>query len=123
MPLVKNYYTISSSNITAQTGVFDIRLLKEAEVYKGHFPDEPISPGVCNVQMMRECAEQVVGHKLPISTLSKCRFVKLISPTLYPEIQIVIDIISTTETEVKWAAKICSKDTVLQEMKVTSNRN
>ncbi|MDY2942781.1 MAG: hypothetical protein SOT07_03685 [Paludibacteraceae bacterium] len=55
-----NYYHILSSEITTDAGVFRVALNADCEVYQGHFPGEPISPGVCNIQMIKECAEIVL---------------------------------------------------------------
>ena len=52
-----NYYHILSSDITSNGGMFRVALNADCEVYQGHFPGEPISPGVCNIQMIKECAE------------------------------------------------------------------
>ena len=42
-----------------------VRLLPESDVYRGHFPGYPITPGVCIVQIALELAEEMadqVGH-------------------------------------------------------------
>ncbi len=54
------YYHILSSEITADAGVFRVALNADCEVYQGHFPGEPVCPGVCNIQMIKECAEMLL---------------------------------------------------------------
>ena len=65
------YYHILSSEITADAGVFRVALNADCEVYQGHFPGEPVCPGVCNIQMIKECTEMLlqggaVGGVIPI---------------------------------------------------------
>ncbi|MGN1248330.1 MAG: hypothetical protein ACI4UO_07050 [Paludibacteraceae bacterium] len=55
-----NYYHILSSDITSEEGMFRVALNADCEVYQGHFPGEPVCPGVCNIQMIKECAEIVL---------------------------------------------------------------
>ena len=35
-------------------------------LYQGHFPGQPVVPGVCTLQMIKESAEQIVSHVTPI---------------------------------------------------------
>ena len=78
--LIKNYYSIES--IKEEEGIFyyDVILNSDCDVYKGHFPGEPISPGVCNIQMIKECAEHAAGKSLTISNVLQCRFINLVTP-------------------------------------------
>ena len=89
---MKAYYSIANSNIDGLTGIFDVRMNPDCEVYEGHFPDFKVSPGVCNIRMMLECAERVAQHTLRIQTISRCRFTTLISPLTHPELEIHIEL-------------------------------
>ena len=59
----KTYFEIIQSNISNGNGIFTIKLNPENEVYEGHFPNEPISPGVCNINTIKECAEKIIERK------------------------------------------------------------
>ncbi|MGM9809608.1 MAG: hypothetical protein ACI30J_01905 [Paludibacteraceae bacterium] len=67
-----NYYHILSSDITSDEGMFRVALNADCEVYQGHFPGEPVCPGVCNIQMIKECAEIVLQGGAVVS-LSRFR--------------------------------------------------
>ena len=89
--LIKDYYTIE--NVSKQeNGIarFDISLKEDCSVYEGHFPGEPVSPGVCNIQMIKECAEQVVGKSLFLNNLQQCRLTTLVTPLTHPQVEITI---------------------------------
>ena len=89
--LIKDYYTIE--NVSKQeNGVvrFDISLNADCQVYEGHFPGEPVSPGVCNIQMIKECAEQVAGKPLFLSNLQQCRLTTLVTPLAHPQVEVNI---------------------------------
>ena len=72
--LIKDYYTIENV-LRPENGFvrFEISLNADCQVYEGHFPGEPVSPCVCNIQMIKECAEQVVGKSLLMNNLQQCR--------------------------------------------------
>ena len=88
--LIENYYKIN--DIVREEGktLFQISLSPDCKVYEGHFPGEPVSPGVCNIQMIKECAEQVVGKSLLLNNLQQCRLTTLVTPLVHPQVEVII---------------------------------
>ena len=89
--LIKDYYTIENVS-KKDDGIvrFDISLNADCSVYEGHFPGEPVSPGVCNIQMVKECAEQVAGKSLFLNNLQQCRLTTLVTPLAHPQVEVKI---------------------------------
>ncbi|MFS2716174.1 beta-hydroxyacyl-ACP dehydratase [Bacteroides uniformis] len=73
MKLENNYYKLISMHSDGTSGVFHLSLRLDCEVYRGHFPGNPVCPGVCNIQMIKECAERLTGQRLHISRIRRCR--------------------------------------------------
>lgn len=69
-------YTIVKQN---QNAIY-LHLKKEHPVYQGHFPGNPITPGVLTLQMIRECVSNAIGKNLRYHTIKKCRFLGLVKP-------------------------------------------
>ena len=91
MMLIKDYYTIEDVvKKDDGTTCFQIHLRPDSAVYEGHFPGEPVSPGVCNIQMIKECAEQVAGKSLLLNNLQQCRLTTLVTPILHPQVEVTI---------------------------------
>lgn len=89
--LIKDYYTIESvSKQDDGTTLFQISLRPDCVVYEGHFPGEPVSPGVCNIQMIKECAEQVSGKPLLLNNLQQCKLTTLVTPVQHPQVEVMI---------------------------------
>ena len=59
-------------------------------VYKGHFPGFPISPGVCQVLMIREILEEELGTSLVLTGARQIKFTAVHEPGKYPEIDATI---------------------------------
>jgi len=89
---MENYYSLIASTIDGLSGLFRVQLNPDCRVYEGHFPGSPVSPGVCNIRMMLECAEQVVQHPLNVCKINRCRFTTLLSPQTHPELEIQINL-------------------------------
>ena len=99
--LLKDYYTITSQSTDSESGatLFRIRLNGGHEIYKGHFPEKAVSPGVCNLQIMKECAERIVGKELTIRTMEQCKMPAMITPDGTPELTVSV---KTGETADGW---------------------
>lgn len=110
--LLKDYYSIISQSADEATGaqLFRIRLNPEHEIYKGHFPEKAVSPGVCNLQIMKECAERIVGKELTIKTMAQCKMPAMITPDGTPELTVSV-VVSETEGGYQMTASIVNEST------------
>lgn len=59
---------------------FLLRMNSEHPVYQGHFPGNPITPGVLTMQMVRECASRRIGRDLCYTAVKNCRFAAMVRP-------------------------------------------
>lgn len=79
--LLDNFYTIlSSESSDSTTWTIQIELNPDHTVYQGHFPEHPVVPGVCLLQLIKECAENIRQQKLQITQVSSCKFLSAINP-------------------------------------------
>lgn len=92
MQLEHNYYTLSSMHTDGLSGIFHVELLADCDVYRGHFPGHPVCPGVLNIQLIRDCAERLVGKRLHICTIRQCRMLSVATPTGSPRLDVRVDI-------------------------------
>ncbi len=115
--LLPDYYTILNRRTDGDAAVFDIALNAACEVYKGHFPGTPVSPGVCNIQMLKECAEQVVGKPLLLNYIQQCRLTTLVTPQQHPEVEVRVWIVAPIEGGVKLRATLGKGELVYLELK------
>jgi 3-hydroxyacyl-[acyl-carrier-protein] dehydratase len=97
--LLKDFYKLISLEKTAETKYLAIVLINEEhEVFKGHFPGNPIMPGVCMMQIIKELTEQISESSLFMESLSNAKFMALINPFNTPELRLELDV-SMTETD------------------------
>lgn len=92
MRLENNYYKIVNQNKWKDRGIFLIELLDGCSVYRGHFPDDPVCPGVFNIQTIKECAEVLTGCNLHISSIRQCRFKAVATPIICPKLHVTVEI-------------------------------
>ncbi|WP_288208111.1 beta-hydroxyacyl-ACP dehydratase [uncultured Parabacteroides sp.] len=92
MLLVNKYYKIIDIYGEGSNVVYRIVFLPDCDVYRGHFPGNPVCPGVCNIQTIKECTMMLTGKKLTISTIKQCRLTAVASPMICQEIDVRISI-------------------------------
>lgn len=100
--LLQDFYTIQSINKKDDTN-FDVIIFinENHEVFKGHFPGNPIMPGVCMMQIIKELIEKITASSLFMQSLSNVKFMALINPFVSPELRLELNITTTEDNLVK----------------------
>lgn len=100
--LLKDFYKVISLENTAENKhLVVIQVNAEHEVFKGHFPGNPIMPGVCMMQIIKELTEQITASSLFMQSLTNVKFMALINPFSNPELRLELDILVTDTDLVK----------------------
>ena len=90
--LIPHFYSVKEFNFTDNQIKSIIELNPEHDVFKGHFPNNPVTPGVCMLQILKELTEQATNTNLFIKECSNVKFMALINPEVNPVLVISIDI-------------------------------
>ncbi len=117
--LLNKLYKLLSLEISEEQYKITAHILLNWEhpVFEGHFPGNPILPGVCTVQIIRELIEKSVGKELMLSKAGNIKYLGFISPTATNEIQFVI-VIKNPETGVLiCSASVSAGETALCSFK------
>ena len=109
--LESNFGKIINSEIQENIVIFEVLLNAKHDIYRGHFPFRPITPGVCTLQLVRELLENHLGKKLRLSNSKNVKFSGMIDPNISPKITIDIQILPTDSTqEIKIKANVFCKE-------------
>jgi 3-hydroxyacyl-[acyl-carrier-protein] dehydratase len=87
--LLKNFYTINYIHATEKF-IVNIDLNPNHEIYKGHFPGNPVVPGVCLTQMTKEVIETITGKKLRMLTGDNLKFTAVLNPEINPNVTLTL---------------------------------
>lgn len=111
--VLKDFYKIlSEEKISDSKYSITILINEKHDVFKGHFPGNPIMPGVCMIQIIKELTEKITQQTLIIQTLSNVKFMALINPESTPELRLELDITTTEDNLVKVKNTTYFNDTV-----------
>ena len=80
MKLNKNLYNILNKETDGEVTTYTISLLPSCVIYAAHFPGMPITPGVCQIQIVKELLEDNLNKALTIQGVRNAKFVSVLSP-------------------------------------------
>jgi len=107
MILKDNFFTIENQNISNGKAEFRVKLNAENFIYQAHFPNNPITPGVCLIQMAVELFGSLKGAKYTVKTLKNVKFTAPISPLEFSEVDFLLEF---AEKEKFWQVKVLIKE-------------
>jgi len=59
---------------------------RDHPIFEGHFPGNPILPGVCTVQIVKELLEMEVKKELMLKKAGNIKYLGFINPLATPEV-------------------------------------
>lgn len=110
-----DFYTLLSTGKSADNYICGIKLNPDHPVYKGHFPDFPVTPGVCMMQMIRECVSSVQETPLRYQHVNTCKFLAVVNPCLESDLELSFSVTGTYNLQ----ATLLSGGQVVLKLKAT----
>lgn len=76
----------------SDSGDISATLLLNAQhpIFEGHFPHQPVLPGVCTIQAVTDVLEQALGYQVQLQSASNIKFTNIVDPVAHPQIQLRI---------------------------------
>lgn len=59
-------------------------------IFEGHFPGAPVTPGVVQMQIVKEIMESHLNKKLAMKAVRTCKFLEVLDPNQTPSVHISI---------------------------------
>ena len=114
MLLENRFYKILSKDTSGMEGAFRVAILPDCNVYDGHFPGDPVCPGVCNIETIKECAMVLLDKPLRIKTIKQCRLTAIATPAVCPEVMVTVNATESGEGYTVTATIADEKQTYMQ---------
>ncbi|MGY0391044.1 3-hydroxyacyl-ACP dehydratase [Bizionia sp. KMM 8389] len=116
--LLKDFYNVISLEHSEGKAIANITINKDHTVFEGHFPGNPVTPGVCMMQIIKELTEEILSKKLFMTSASNVKFMAIINPNETPDLTLSLDI---SETENGYRVKNITKFKDTVALKLTTN--
>ena len=93
-----------------------VKLLNSSPVFEGHFPGNPILPGVIMLESVRDSLEQIFQKEFHLKTALAIKFLAVLNPNEFADVQLVIKY-NPIEEGLKIDANLFSGEKVFFKMK------
>tara|TARA_R110001592_G_scaffold79111_3_gene237011 strand:- start:2579 stop:2947 length:369 start_codon:yes stop_codon:yes gene_type:complete len=88
--LINQFFYIINIEQTEDNIRLTIQLNASHQIFEGHFPNNPIAPGVVQIQIVKELLENVLNEKFMLKEMGRCKFLAILNPHNNPEIKVNI---------------------------------
>ena len=86
MKLKDDFYCIKKTQHTDKGVNFTVHLNANHFIYAAHFPGNPITPGACLTQIVKELAEEMLQKPLFMKVVKNMKFTQIINPLQHPDV-------------------------------------
>ncbi|MCK9204876.1 MAG: hypothetical protein M0P58_10655 [Bacteroidales bacterium] len=124
--LLNTFFNISSVTKREEinpAGIFvthfhlETRLEPDHPIFKGHFPGNPVVPGVCQVQMITETLQSVMGKDYTLKEADNIKFLSMINPVEMRSVIIDMAVKELPEKKLNVSATLSGSDQVFLKFK------
>ena len=121
MKLLDSLYTIVSETANESGHEFELKLNPEHFIYQAHFPGEPITPGVCIMQIAVELFEVALKTPIELNTVKNIKFLRIISPNEVTEVKYSLQKITKEDDMFKVQVTVSSNEDVYAKLSLICN--
>jgi 3-hydroxyacyl-[acyl-carrier-protein] dehydratase len=111
-----DFYIIESSRIEEDTIIFSIKLNKDHIIYKGHFPGNPITPGVVQIEIIKELSSESLKKLISLDSMGNCKFLAILNPNSDEKVDVVLKISELEDKKIKVIAQIQNNSNIYLKM-------
>ena len=86
------------------------------KIFEGHFPGQPVVPGVCMMQMVKEILEQATGKLTRLASADNLKFLTVIDPRENSIIHAEINYAVGEDDQIKLSASLVNDGVVYFKM-------
>lgn len=116
MKLKNSLYTITRQDTQENGASYDLTLHAEHVIYQAHFPGQPITPGVCIIQIAKELLEDYVVQPLEVQRVKNIKFLSVISPVETPAVTYLLQKVTQDDAGYKAQVEVVAGDKALAKI-------
>lgn len=116
MILKNNLYRILTKDETGPS--YHLELIPDSVIYRAHFPEQPITPGVCIIQIASELLADLYQSPFELASISNAKYLAVINPQktttiTYTFKQVIVD---EEKASVKASVLVHNTDTTFTKL-------
>jgi 3-hydroxyacyl-[acyl-carrier-protein] dehydratase len=110
--LKDDFFTISSKQKENNSYRIMLELNAMHKIFEGHFPGQPVVPGACMLQMVKEVTEIILDKKVQLTKADNLKFLQVINPSEHRSLQMDLTFNISEDGIANVSAKLSSGSSV-----------
>ena len=112
MILTGDFCTVTGLHAAEDRWTAQLHWQADHAIFGGHFPGQPVVPGVCMVQMVQEVMEAALGRRMQLVSSASIKFLQFIDPRVNAQTVMEIKRIKEENREYNISAQISNTEKV-----------
>lgn len=110
MILRDTFYKINT--LTFQDNVLEAKISIDAKhtIYEGHFPNNPVTPGVVQLEMVKEILGTHFNKTIQLKSLSSSKFLAVLNPEKTPEATFKMNVVEQEDQSLKVSGQLSNSE-------------
>jgi len=93
-----------STNSESSEYQYAVELDANHDIFKGHFPGQPVLPGVCQIEILSNSLEKETGRQVFIQNAKNIKFLKIIDPLISKLLILKVSILESSSESIRVSA-------------------
>jgi len=110
--LLGDFYTIQSIQEEDASINAILELNRQHPIFAGHFPSQPVVPGACLLQIVKEIMQTVTGNDLQLKKANQIKFLSIINPVNSSLLRVTIKHAADANDEITVSANFSDDTTI-----------
>ncbi|MDD3034197.1 MAG: beta-hydroxyacyl-ACP dehydratase [Bacteroidales bacterium] len=85
------------TSLKVDTYSAQVSINPEDPIFSGHFPGQPVLPGVCTLAILKDCICKATQKRLVYCEMAQCKFIGMVDPSLSCTLNIDFTLVGTVE--------------------------
>ena len=115
--LLNNFFFITEIDHNEGAIKASLSIHKEHPIFNGHFPGQPIVPGVCMLQMLKEVLEKIINSPVKLQSADFLKFLKFINPQETSAVNLELQYVRTENNTLKVNGGLVDADSIYFKFK------
>jgi 3-hydroxyacyl-[acyl-carrier-protein] dehydratase len=110
MILKDTFYQINALNFEENVLEAQISIDADHAIYKGHFPGNPVTPGVVQLEMVKEILGTHFNRNIQLRSLTTSKFLAVLNPVTNPEATFKMTVAEQEDQSLKVAGQLINSE-------------
>jgi len=110
---LNDFFTIQSLRQEGQSIRAELHLNKDHAIFQGHFPDNPVVPGVVMMTMLKAVLEQALMQHLQLQEAKSVKFLGVVNPNEHPTLLVHCEWAQQLDGTIKTNSTLSTKEKVI----------